>query len=224
MDLYNPKTKIKMKYRTILFGLLLVVVSMVATGCNSCQSGNNKQETVETYSGDIDGVVPDMTASVENIVALNRQTMYKEVNADKYIFYEVDVLLKNDMSDEDCTGEVLAVNSVFQAQRETADGVYCTVYMIETDGKGTHGPVAIPNAFYIEDCPLNDAPMPITFAQAFARAMEANAPKPDSPNAVLRIPVGPKPCNAQWIFGGMRGPNIFVDAYTGEVRTTNPAF
>ena len=69
-----------------LFGFLLAIVSIMATGCSSCQSENNKQdnapaqEQVTNFNADYDGVVPDLTEGAEHVIALQRQTMFNAVN------------------------------------------------------------------------------------------------------------------------------------------------
>ena len=219
----------------MFFGLLLMIIGMLATGCSSCQSEKKKQVVesdsvavidstvvIPAVGDDIDGVIPDLTASVENIIATDRQTMYGLADAQDYKFFECDIKLCDFLNAEDCDGKILSVTNVFQQIIEREKGYDTKVWMFTTTGKGTVQ-VLQDNAFYIENEPLNDEPMPITYEQAFERIMKANVVKPHSRNCILRKPVGPTPCNAQYIFGNRR-QQIFVDAITGEVRTKNPAF
>ena len=219
----------------MFFGLLLMIIGMLATGCSSCQSEKKKQVVesdsvavidstvvIPAVGDDIDGVIPDLTASVENIIATDRQTMYGLADAQDYKFFECDIKLCDFLNAEDCDGKILSVTNVFQQFIERGKGYDTKVWMFTTTGKGTVQ-VLQDNAFYIENEPLNDEPMPITYEQAFERIMKANVVKPHSRNCILRKPVGPTPCNAQYIFGNRR-QQIFVDAITGEVRTKNPAF
>ena len=221
--------------RSMFFGLLLMIIGMLATGCSSCQSEKKKQVVesdsvavidstvvIPAVGDDIDGVIPDLTASVENIIATDRQTMYGLADAQDYKFFECDIKLCDFLNAEDCDGKILSVTNVFQQIIEREKGYDTKVWMFTTTGKGTVQ-VLQDNAFYIENEPLNDEPMPITYEQAFERIMKANVVKPHSRNCILRKPVGPTPCNAQYIFGNRR-QQIFVDAITGEVRTKNPAF
>ena len=221
--------------RSMFFGLLLMIIGMLATGCSSCQSEKKKQVVesdsvavidstvvIPAVGDDIDGVIPDLTASVENIIATDRQTMYGLADAQDYKFFECDIKLCDFLNAEDCDGKILSVTNVFQQIIERGKGYDTKVWMFTTTGKGTVQ-VLHDNAFYIENEPLNDEPMPITYEQAFVRIMKANVVKPHSRNCILRKPVGPTPCNAQYIFGNRR-QQIFVDAITGEVRTKNPAF
>ena len=221
--------------RSLFFGLLLVIISMMVTGCSSCQSEKQKQDgkdsvaVVDTIvtdtiavSDDIDGVVPDLTSSVENIISTDRQTMYQLAEGQSYKFFECDIKLADFLNSEDCDGKILSVTNVFQQVIEKGKGFDTKVWKFVTTGKGTQQ-FLFDDAFWIENEPLNDEPMPITFEKAFERIMKANVVKPESRNCVLRKPVGPTLCNAQYIFGNIK-QQIYVDAVTGEVRTKNPAF
>ena len=219
-----------------ILGFLLAIVSIMATGCSSCQSEKKKQvdgiekvdsvaqadSVVSVVAEDYDGVVPDITASVENIIATDRQAMYTIAKGASYKFFESDIKLCDFLDSENCDGKILSVNNVFQQIIEKGNGADTNVLMFLTTGKGTEVSI-YEHAFYLENEPLNDKPMPITFEKAFERMMKANVVKPKSRNCILRKPVGPTPCNAQYIFGN-RVQQIYVDAVTGEVRTKNPAF
>lgn len=219
-----------------ILGFLLAIVSIMATGCSSCQSEKKKQvdgiekvdsvaqadSIVSGVAEDYDGVVPDITASVENIIATDRQAMYTIANGASYRFFESDIKLCDFINSENCDGKILSVNNVFQQIIEADKGADTNVLMFLTTGKGTEVSI-FEHAFYIENEPLNDEPMPITFEKAFERMMKANVVKPKSKNCILRKPLGPTPCNAQYIFGN-RKQQVYVDAVTGEVRTKNPAF
>lgn len=221
--------------KCLFLGLLLAIVGMLATGCSSCQSGNQKQDGKDSIAvvdtqvvapavveDDIDGVVPDLTVSVENIIATDRQTMYQLAEGQSYKFFECDIKLTDFLNSENCDGKILSVTNVFQQVIEKGKGFDTKVWKFVTTGKGTQK-FLFDDAFWIENYPLNDEPTPITFEKAFERIMKANVVKPESRNCVLRKPVGPTPCNAQYIFGNIR-QQIYVDAVTGEVRTKNPAF
>jgi hypothetical protein len=75
----------------------------------------------------------------------------------------------------------------------------------------------------MEDERLNSSAINICYSKAFDMAMQSNYPKPHSKNCILRKPVGAKDCNPQWVFGNEES-QIWVDATTGEVRDSNPAF
>ena len=222
--------------KMFILGFLLAIVSIMATGCSSCQSEKQKQEAeiekvdsvaqadsvVTIVADEVEDVLPEITASVENIIATDRQTMYGMANGQDYKFFESDIKLCDFLNSEDCDGKILSVSNVFQQIIDKGNGFDTKVLTFITTGKGTSTNV-IDNAFYIENYPLNDEPTPITFEKAFERMMKANVVKPQSRNCILRKPLGPTPCNAQYIFGNIK-QQIYVDAVTGEVRTKNPAF
>ena len=222
--------------KVLILGFLLAIVSIMATGCSSCQSEKQKQEAgIEkvdsvaqpdsvaiVITDGVEDVLPEITASVENIIAKDRQAMYGLANGQEYKFFESSIKLCDFLNSEDCDGKILSVSNVFQQIIEKGKGFDTKVLTFVTTGRGTTTNI-FDDAFYLENSPLNDAPMPITFEKAFERMMKANVVKPQSRNCVIRIPVGPTPCNAQYIFGNTR-QQIYVDAVTGEVRTKNPAF
>lgn len=105
------------------------------------------------------------------------------------------------------------------------------------------------NDVWIEDADMSDKPIKISAEQALSRLKEWNAaikreqngagsssaereqggakpngilPK-DCNFLTLRLPVGPKDCNVQWVFGDVYDV-LFIDAVTGEIRDYNPAF
>ena len=53
--------------------------------------------------------------------------------------------------------------------------------------------------------------------------MQTNVPKPQSKHVTLRNPVCPVAINTQWIFGNIH-EQLWVDAVTGNVAISNPAF
>lgn len=105
------------------------------------------------------------------------------------------------------------------------------------------------NDVWIEDADMSDQPIKISAEQALSRLKEYNAaikreqngagsssaereqggakpngilPK-DCNFLTLRLPVGPKDCNVQWVIGDVYDV-LFIDAVTGEIRDYNPAF
>jgi len=198
--------------KKILFSLV-VMATMLFTSCNKCS-----QSTEPT---DEDTVVVDTTEMVvENLISLDRQDMYLHYSED-YRWYETCILLK-DYLDEDCDGTIQSVTNVFQAVYQdsptTAD-VYVVFY--------THTPdtsyVESKQGFWVEDCVLNDEEIKLTYEDAFNKILEVNAVKPHSRNCILRKPIGPQDCNPQYVFGNI-SEQLWVDAVTGEVKTSDPSF
>ena len=87
----------------------------------------------------------------------------------------------------------------------------------------TSDTIDVKQGFWIEDFPMYDEDINITYKQAFDIVMAVNYPKPHSRQCTLRKPIGPKDCNAQWVFGNIEA-QLWVDATTGDVATSNPAF
>lgn len=200
---------------TLLFSLCIGF-----TSCNGCKSEKkvDKQEAVQ--GSDANGVLAEPI--VENLISTDRQGMFLKYNNDSthYRWYETCIRL-NDFLDEDPDGSFEIVTNIFQVIVEIGNGADTYVYKSQYFA-GKHQVDSI-HGFWMEDEPLNDKPIKLTYKQAFERAMQSNAVKPHSKNCILRCPVGPKDINAQYIFGNI-SEQIWVDAVTGEVKTSNPAF
>lgn len=196
-----------------IFSFIMALI--VAFAMISCQCTNGNQAVVGTP--DVE-VVDSMF--VEHTVALDRQAMFAKGVDNDYRWYETNIRLVNFL-DEEYAGIDEVVN-VFQTVESRDEHSFDTVvYKFQHTAEGTvegstHG-------FWIEDEPLNDEQITVTFVQALEKVNEVNLPKPHSRYAVLRKQVGPVDANPQWIFGNVRA-QLYVDAVTGEVSTENPAF
>ena len=157
---------------------------------------------------------------VEATIAIDRQETFLNCGPD-YRWFETGVVLKNWL-DEDNDGSVEMIVNVFQVVENLDSTSFDTmVYKYQHTADGTikdsiHG-------FWVEDEPLNEVAIVVTFKEAFEKVMEVNLPKPHSRQVVLRKEVGPVDANPQWIFGNSRA-QLYVDAVTGEVSEDNPAF
>jgi hypothetical protein len=138
-----------------------------------------------------------------------------------YRWYETGVQLKNWL-DEENDGAIDMVVNVFQVvevKDSTSFDTFVYKYQHTLEGTTTdsiHG-------FWIEDYPLNEEVIKVSFKEAFEKVQEVNLPKPHTRQVVLRKQVGPVDANPQWIFGNLHS-QIYVDAVTGDVATSNPAF
>ena len=157
---------------------------------------------------------------VENAMSLDKQTMYLKYGSSDYRWYETGVVLKNWL-DEENDGEIEMVVNVFQTVIERGSSFDTKVYKIQHTAEGVYEEAI--DGFWIEDYPMNDEAIKITFKEAFDKVMAVNLPKPHTRQVVLRKQVGPVDANPQWIFGNLRS-QIYVDAITGEVNSENPAF
>ena len=158
---------------------------------------------------------------VENVISLDRQAMFVAHGGD-YRWYETGVQLKNWL-DEENDGAIDLVVNVFQVIEEydsTSFDTFVYKYQHFSDGsvneEGIHG-------FWVEDYPLENEAIKVTFKEAYEKVQEVNLPKPHTRQVVLRKQVGPVEANPQWIFGNLHS-QIYVDAVTGAVSKDNPAF
>jgi len=215
--------------KSIILSLLLAIVSIMATGCTSCQSENKKQETV--YH-DYDGVVQDFTAGVSHIQALHRQKMYNiiqflkeqghEIALNNYQWRNSLVILNDTVTAENIDDlHIVSIRDVFYywSNKFGPQVQYITDHVVY----GTQIPYPISDV-WIEDRDMSNAPIKLSAEEALTRLKEWNGLLPKDCNfIILRLPVGPKDCNPQWTFGDV-GDVLFIDAVTGEIRTWNPAF
>lgn len=157
---------------------------------------------------------------VENVTGMDRQKMFQDYGKD-YRWFETCIVLKDYLDSEECDGTVTGISNIFQVVVEKDNGADVRVVMFTHVGDSTQVDVA--NSFWVEDFPMNEDAIKLTFKDAYDRVMAANAPKPHSRQVVLRKEVGPNSINPQYIFGNSQA-QLYVDAVTGDVKTKNPAF
>ena len=191
--------------------LVFLMSIMLMIGVSSCTCTQQKKEVVEPAVAEL---------VVENAVSTDRQEMFL-AHSEDYRWYETGVQLK-DWLDEENDGTIELVVNVFQvAERLDSTSFDTFVYKYQHTSDGTvkdsvHG-------FWIEDYPLNEEVIKVSFKEAFEKVQEVNLPKPHTRQVVLRKQVGPVDANPQWIFGNIHS-QIYVDAVTGAVSKDNPAF
>lgn len=190
--------------------MLGLVVSF--SSCNGCnKSGDTTDESVNQ--------VTDSVLVVEQAISNDREYMFMNYGGD-YRWFETCIVLKNFL-DEENDGAVTGISNVFQVVEEKEKGADTFVVL------AAHVPDStvyeVKHGFWVEDYPMNDEAIKVTFAQAFEKINQVNLPKPHSKQCVLRKQVGPKACNPQYIFGNVKA-QIYVDAVTGDVTDVNPAF
>ena len=193
------------KFLVFLMGIMLII-GVSACTCTQ-QKGTSEPEVTELV--------------VENVISLDRQAMFVAHGGD-YRWYETGVQLKNWL-DEENDGAIDLVVNVFQVIEKydsTSFDTFVYKYQHFSDGsvneEGIHG-------FWVEDYPLENEAIKVTFKEAFEKVQEVNLPKPHTRQVVLRKQVGPVEANPQWIFGNLHS-QIYVDAVTGAVSKDNPAF
>lgn len=201
--------------KKILF-MLVAVLCMGLVSCNSCKSekaDNATNDTVEAV------VTNDSALVVENVVGLDKQYMFNTYGKD-YRWYETCIVLK-DFLDEENDGTITGVSNIFQVVFEKGNGADVNVVMITHVGDSTQ--VDVKRGFWVEDYPMNDEAIKVSFKEAYDKVMAVNYPKPHSRHIVLRKEVGPQDANPQYIFGNSQA-QLYVDAGTGNVVDKNPVF
>lgn len=199
--------------KKIAFFVLCAFMCMMVgfSSCSGCKS-NKEADKVTTDS------VASLT--VENLISTDRQEMFMQYAKD-YRWFETCIRLENYL-DEENDGTISELVNIFQVfyGDETGGDVY--VYKFQHTADGALAVDSI-HGFWIEDYPLNEEAIKITFKEAFDKLMQANCPKPHSKNCILRKEIGPKDCNPQYIFGNLT-ETVYVDAVDGTVRTESPAW
>ncbi len=215
-----------------VMGVLLLAVMALVCSCNSCKGETPKIDDPVVVYHDYDGVVQDFTAGVYHIQALHRQTMYGLVktletqghaiaHSGKYEWRNSRVILNDAVTFENIDDlHVVAVNDVFYYW-DNDRGPF--VQYVNSHVKyGVQIPYPI-NDVWIEDANLSDQPIKLSAEDALIKLKEWNGVLPKSNFITLRLPVGPKDCNVQWVFGDVYDV-LFIDAVTGEIRDYDPAF
>lgn len=208
-----------------VFITLMAILAVIA-GVSSCKCTPEKQEPVEP-------AVEQAELVVENLVSADRQAMFLEYG-DSYRWFETCILLTDyldsvgdaadtvSVADSVSVSVIEGVSNIFQAIIGD-DGSSFDTYVISYAHTVDANSVEKVHGFWVEDSPLNEEEIKVTFQQAYDRLMEANLPKPHSKHVVLRKEVGPLNANPQYIFGNSQA-QVYVDAVTGEVRNYNPVF
>lgn len=201
---------------------ILAVIACVS----SCKCTPEKQEPVEP-------AVEQAELVVENLISADRQAMFLEYGG-SYRWFETCVLLTDyldsvgdaadtvSVADSVSVSVIEGVSNIFQAIIGD-DGSSFDTYVISYAHTADTNSVEKVHGFWVEDSPLNEEEIKVTFQQAYDRLMETNLPKPHSRHVVLRKEVGPLDANPQYIFGNSQA-QVYVDAVTGEVRNYNPVF
>ena len=190
--------------------MMLAIVSLLT----SCEGKKNEEQQNFNDETKVESLV------VENTVSTDREFMFLNYGGD-YRWFETCILMK-DFMDEETDGSVEAVTSIFQVVTEIDSSCYDT-HVIMTVHTLDTSTIEVKEGFWVEDYPLNNEAICISFEEAFIKLMESNYPKPHSRHCVLRKEVGPVFTNPQYIFGNSRA-QIYVDATTGEVSDINPVF
>jgi len=198
--------------------LMLMCMTLMMASCNGC---NQPQDKSSVDSALVDTISIKNAIDVDHAIATDRQAMYMKFK-DNYRWYETCIRLPYFLDSDSVTSDPEILVNVFQSIEEFDNGADTYVWKFQHFPDGTVNVDSI-HGFWIEDCPLNDEAIKLNYNAAFERMLEVNLPKPHSKNVILRNPIGPVGVNAQWVFGNI-SEQIWVDAVTGDARSSNPAF
>ena len=198
--------------------LMLMCMTLMMASCNGC---NQPQDKSSVDSALVDTISIKSAIDVDHAIATDRQAMYMKFK-DNYRWYETCIRLPYFLDSDSVTSDPEILVNVFQSIEEFDNGADTYVWKFQHFPDGTVNVDSI-HGFWIEDCPLNDEAIKLNYNAAFERMLEVNLPKPHSKNVILRNPIGPVGVNAQWVFGNI-SEQIWVDAVTGDARSSNPAF
>ena len=148
--------------------------------------------------------------------------MFNKYGKEEFRFYETDILLKNFL-DEENDGNIAELVNIYQVSTELDSTSFDTyVYKVQHFSNGTVLKDSV-NGFWIENYPITLDEIKVPYDSAYNLMLRVNLPKPHSRHVTLRKPMGPLDCNTQWIFGNIH-QQIWIDAVTGEAKSSNPAF
>jgi len=191
-----------------LIYIFIGIIALIGISSCKCQSEKQAEPTFEQSE-----------LIVENVVSADKEKMFLDYGSD-YRWFETCIVL-NDYLDEADSCSINGISNIFQVVTEMEGGADVNVIMFTHVGDTTD--VQVVHTFWIEDSPMNNDSLTVTFTDAYEKVMEVNLPKPHSKHVVLRKEVGPLEANPQYIFGNQES-QIYVDATTGEVRNYNPVF
>ena len=203
----------------VMFATLCMGSAVALSSCNGCQQKAAIEEVKD--SAVVDSAATTVAINVEHAIATDRQAMFLKFGKD-YRWWETDILLPEFLDSEDVTSDPVMVVNIFQSVVERDNGFDTYVWKFQHLADGTVLTDSI-QGFWIENQALNDEVIKLKYVEAFDKIMQTNAPKPQSKHVTLRNPVGPVAINTQWIFGNIH-EQLWVDAVTGEVKNSNPAF
>ena len=204
-----------------LMPLLMLAMAAVCTSCKGCtKSESPKIDDPVVIYHDYDGMTQDFTAGTAHVQALHRQTMNALIDGGEYQWRNSRVVFNDTVGFDNIDDlHVTDVIDVFQYWNDGPKVQFISSNVV----KGVQIPWPI-NDIWIEDANLSDKSVKLSAEDAIARLKQWNGVLPKDCNFItLRLPVGPKDCNPQWVFGDAYDV-LFIDAVTGEVRDWNPAF
>lgn len=201
----------------MLLSLVMTISVVSLTSCNSCSS---KQEPQADSIIIVDSIYK--ADFVEKVIALDKEYLFNKFDS-TYEYYETTFYLKDFLDSDSCDASVEEISSIFQVIVKDSITKEEDPLVFVFDHPNTNEPEP-KHTFVLDNYPLVDGEVILTFEQAFEKIQEVNAPKPHAKYCVLRKEFGLIPCDAQYIFGSSKTFQLYVNAKTGEVTNQNPAY
>ena len=201
--------------------LMVMCMTLCMMSCNGCSQPQDNADSTKVDTVQVDSICGVTTIDVDHAIATDRQAMYMNYK-DDYRWYETEILLPYFMDSDSVMSDPEMVVNILQSVVERGNGADVWVHKFQhfKDGTVVHDSI---QGFWIENYALNDEVIKLNYTEAWNRMMAANYPKPHSKYVTLRNPIGPIAINTQWIFGNIH-EQLWVDAVTGDVKNSNPAF
>lgn len=187
--------------------LIFLMMTVVAICMTSCHKGEKS-----------DPVAP---RSESQMILDSLASHVDSVNHD-YLYFETSFELANTVDSLD-SFSVSAIQSIYQVVDTTISTPTVFVANYSFDSTAVSWKV-LEGAFWTEDVDLRSKDVKLSPEDAFSALLKSNVAKPHSRFMVLRCPLGPVACEAQYIFGNTDSGIAYVNAKTGKVTTTDPAF
>lgn len=187
-----------------LIFLMMTVVAMCVTSC---------------HKGEKSDPVPHQSASQ---VILDSLAAHVDSVSVDYQYFEASFELVSTVDSLD-SFSVSSIQSIYQV----VDTVTSTPTVFVANYSFDSATVAwkvLEGTFWTEDVDLRSKDVKLSPEEAFSKLIESNVVRPHSRFMVLRCPLGPVACDAQYIFGNTNSGIAYVNAKTGKVTTTDPAF
>lgn len=184
--------------------LMMTVIAMCVT---SCHKGEKSDPVSHQSASQV--ILDSLAAHVDSASA-------------DYQYFEASFELVSTVDSLD-SFSVSSIQSIYQV----VDTVTSTPTVFVANYSFDSATVAwkvLEGAFWTEDLDLRSKDVKLSPEEAFSKLMETNVIRPHSRFMVLRCPLGPIACDAQYIFGNTNSGIVYVNAKTGEVTTTDPVF
>lgn len=161
------------------------------------------------------------TRSASELIIDSLADHVDSINSD-YLYFETSFELANSADSLD-SFSVRTIQSIYQVVDTTTSTptVFVANYSVDS---ATVSWKVLEGAFWTEDVDLRTKDVKLSPEDAFSTLLKSNVAKPHSRFMVLRCPLGPVSCEAQYIFGNTDSGIVYVNAKTGKVTTTDPAF